>query len=70
MDIGHDFARALAVIFQSIPVCICPDMCGGLHVSYKPCFWMLFLAAVHANTSFKALFDTLHLFSDMPLCGS
>ena len=28
-------------------------------------FWMLFLAAVHANATFKALLETSHLFSDM-----
>ena len=32
-------------------------------------FQMLFLAAVHANASFKALLETLHLFSDTPLYG-
>ena len=30
-------------------------------------FWMLYLVAVHANASFKALLKALHLFSDMPL---
>ena len=30
---------------------------------------MLFLFAVHINTSFEAVFEALHLFSDMPLYG-
>ena len=32
-------------------------------------FWMLFLAAVYVNASFKALFKALHLFSGAPLYG-
>ena len=30
---------------------------------------MLFLAALHASTSFKAFLDALHLFSNTPLYG-
>ena len=68
MDMGCDFTRALDVVFQSIPVCNCPD-------TYDvACIWqtllqMLFLDAVHANTSFEALLEALHLFSNTPLYG-
>ena len=31
MDIGRDFARALAVVFPSIPVHNHPDTCDNLH---------------------------------------
>ena len=33
MGISCDFARALAVVFQSIPVCNRPDECDSLQVT-------------------------------------
>ena len=68
MDIGCDFARALAVVFQSIPVHNRPDTYDSLHVT-SLALDVAPIAAVHANTSFKALLDASHLFSNTPLDG-
>ena len=59
MDIGRDFARALTVVFQCTVVLTCVIAC-----TLQTLLQMLLLAATHANTSFKALLDGLHLFSD------
>ena len=68
IDMGCDFARALAVVSQSIPVCNHPDTCD-IACMLHTLLWMLFLPAMYANISFKAFFEALDLFSNMPLYG-
>ena len=67
--IGHDFMRTLDVAFQSTPVHNCPDTCD-IACMLQSFLCMLFLATVHTNTLFEALFEVhIYLFSDMPLYG-
>ena len=67
--IGHDFMRTLAVAFQSTPGHNCPDTCD-IACMLQSFLRMLFLATVHTNTLFEALFEVhIYLFSDMPLYG-
>ena len=55
MGIYCDFVRALAIVFQPIPVHNHPDTCDiACMLQTLSLFWMLFLAAMHANTSLKA----------------
>ena len=68
MDIGRDFVRALAVVFQSIYQCTIV-LTRVIACMLQTLLQMLFLAAACANTSFKALLVALHLFSNMPLYG-
>ena len=51
MNIGRDFARALDVVFQSIPVQNHPDTFDSLHATNFP-LYVAPIAVTHANSYF------------------
>ena len=65
MDMGCDFARVMAVVFQSTPVYNHPDTCD------IACMLQALLRSSgivsSSSTSFESLIGVLHLFSNMAL---
>ena len=57
-DISQDFERSPAVDLQDAIVLTHNNVIAPM---LQTLFWMLLLAAVHANAPFKALLEALHM---------
>ena len=70
MDIGHDFVRELALVFQSIPVCDWPEKVDSLPVTSPTSdVATTYVAAMNANTSFEPLLEASYFLATHHLYG-